>query len=195
VERIFDPFFTTKAVHEGTGLGLSIVQGIVLSHGGALSVDTAPGEGATFNIFFPIQGGASKTIEVPVQEAAGGRESILVVDDEVPVGQVVKRLLESQGYHVTLAHGPDEALRLLVADPSFDLVITDQTMPSMTGLELASRIRQSSPQLPVILITGFSRVTTPEQLLKAGIAASMTKPFSGRELASCVRGVLDVGGS
>jgi PAS domain S-box-containing protein len=191
LERIFDPFFTTKSVGEGTGLGLSIVQSIVLSHRGAITVDTAPGEGATFHLFLPVLGA---TVEQrPAEPEADGRgsERLLVVDDEPQVAAVVKRMLEARGFAVETAHGPQEALRLLASSGAVDLVITDQTMPTMTGLELAEHIHRARPALPIILVTGFSHAATPERQARAGIAAVVIKPFAGPELTRCVRSVLD----
>ncbi len=190
VQRIFDPFFTTKGVGEGTGLGLAIVQGIVLDHDGVVTVDTAPGQGATFKVYLPALGERDTGPLVTAEEVTGGTELILIVDDEKAVARVLQRILETWGYRSTAVNSPEAALDLL-SSQSVDLMITDQTMPSMTGLDLTERVRRIHPQLPVILVTGFSHSVTPEKLEAAGVSATLTKPFVGPELAGCVRSVLD----
>ncbi len=192
-DRIFDPFFTTKKIGEGTGLGLSVVLGIVKQVSGYVTVDSAPGEGSTFSVYFP------KIVEEPVvQGAAGdetapaGKESILFVDDEEALVEMGEELLAELGYEVTSRAGSREALALFRLDPSrFDLVITDQTMPDMTGVQLASELLSIRPDIPVILCTGFSHTASEESVRAAGIKGFVMKPLTKRELAKTLRKVLD----
>ncbi len=192
-DRIFDPFFTTKKIGEGTGLGLSVVLGIVKQAHGYITVESEPGKGSTFNVYFP------KIVEEPVaQGVAGdeaaptGKESILFVDDEEALVEMGEELLADLGYEVASRTGSREALALFRLDPSrFDLVITDQTMPDMTGVQLASELLSIRPDIPVILCTGFSHTAGEESTRAAGIKGFVMKPLTKRELAKTVRKVLD----
>ncbi|MBW2154465.1 MAG: response regulator, partial [Deltaproteobacteria bacterium] len=156
INRIFDPFFTTKARGEGTGMGLSVVHGIVKNCGGAVTVKSKPGKGAVFHVYFPqIEGKASMSIE-SVQALPVGNERILVVDDEKPMVDTLTQMLDRLGYKVTARTSSIEALEAFrVKSEEFDLIITDQTMPNMTGEHLAQEILGIRPDVPVILCTGF----------------------------------------
>ena len=155
-ERMFDPFYTTKARGQGTGLGLAAVQGIVASHHGALAVDSQPGAGTWFDVFLPLADGTALAPAAPSRSAAqGGHGRVLVVDDEVAVGAQLALRLERLGYEVTACEVPADALAAIEAAPdAFDIVVTDLTMPQMTGNELCAAIHRLVPDLPVILCTG-----------------------------------------
>ena len=193
VDKIFDPFFTTKKVGEGTGLGLSVVMGIVKQSQGYITVESEPGKGSTFTVYFP------KVAEKPIADAAAGdepiptgSERILFVDDEKPLVVMGEELLAELGYEVTSRTSSRQALELLKQDASrFDLVITDQTMPEMTGVELAREILAIRPELPVILCTGFSHLVDADSAKAAGIKGFVMKPLTKGEMARTVRKVLD----
>jgi len=194
LDRIFDPFFTTKEKGVGTGLGLSVVHGIVKSHGGSIEVSSLPGKGTTFHVFFP---GMKKA---PVTEAAvptpipRGRERLLVVDDEPALAKAVKRMLERLGYQVDFRTNGIEALeafRKQSPKKRFDLVITDMTMPHLTGIDLAKELLDFDPNVAIILCTGFSEKADAEKAERIGIQGFLMKPVVLRELAEMVRKVLD----
>jgi PAS domain S-box-containing protein len=192
MDRIFDPFFTTKEPGRGTGMGLSVVQGIVKSHGGAISVSSSPEKGTTFDIFFPKVVGQ---ISIDTEEAVmlpTGHERILFVDDEPDLVDLAKQTLEHLGYRVTASANSIDALKTFRdrAD-QFDLVITDQTMPHLTGVGLTREITRIRPGIPIILCTGFSESITQEEAMAIGVREFVMKPFVGRELAETVRRVLD----
>ena len=192
LERIFEPFFTTKK-EEGTGLGLSVVHGIIKDHGGAITVYSEPGRGTTFHIYLPTQ----ETEQVkPVKETAlalpRGNEHILLVDDEAMLADIGRRMLEGLGYQVTALTSSQEALQLFKAEPdSFGLLITDQTMPHVTGLQLAQEIANVRPDIPIILCSGFSSQTSVEDIKTAGVKRFLAKPLLAREVAWAVRNALD----
>uniref|UniRef100_C6E0E3 histidine kinase n=1 Tax=Geobacter sp. (strain M21) TaxID=443144 RepID=C6E0E3_GEOSM len=196
MERIFDPFFTTKSHSEGTGLGLSVVHGIVRNHGGAISVSSKPGGGATFEVYLP-RIDRSGTAPGAVGEMAdmSGSGSILFVDDEEDVVFGCKKMLERLGYQVTTGADGVQALELFRGNPqAFDLVVTDQTMPRMTGTELSRELLQIRPDIPVILCTGLGAAAEKAQLKEeaeqAGIRELALKPLDREEFASTIRRVL-----
>jgi CheY-like chemotaxis protein len=192
--RIFDPFFTTKEQGVGTGLGLSVVHGIVRSHGGDITVESAPGEGAAFHVYFPAIKVAEKSPPVLPASLPRGDESILVIDDEPLLAKVVKQMLERLGYRVEiLTSGPDalELFRQKLPDKPFDLVITDMTMPHLTGADLAMALQDLQPGLPVILCTGFSDRLEGQGSKISGIQGVLMKPVILKDLACLVREVLD----
>jgi PAS domain S-box-containing protein len=192
MDKIYDPFFTTKKMDEGTGLGLSVVHGIVKQHGGHIVAVSAPGSGSTFSVYFPRVAENRPREIAPRQPVPGGWERVLLVDDEEALVEMARELLEEIGYQVTSKTGSVEALELFRSDPnSFDLVITDQTMPEMTGLELTRELMAIRPGIPVILSTGFSHAVEAADAKKAGIRAFMMKPLTKGELARTVRKVLD----
>jgi len=193
IDRIFDPFFTTKGLGEGTGLGLSVAMGIIKESQGYITVESEPGKGSTFAVYFPKvakkQLADSTASDEPIPT---GTERILFVDDEKPLVQMGEARLAELGYQVTSLASSREALELLKQNPSgFDLVITDQTMPEMTGIELAKHILTLRPQLPVILCTGFSHIVDAEAAKAAGIRVFVMKPLTQGEIARAVRKALD----
>jgi PAS domain S-box-containing protein len=191
IDRIFDPFFTTKPPGEGTGLGLSVVYGIVKDQGGWIDVRSSPGRGAVFEVFLPeaIPGGSQ---EFRSSEEPGGHERILFVDDEESIVHMGEKMLKSLGYEVTSRSGSIDALDIVRVDPQeYDLVITDATMPDMTGLQLAEQIHEIRPELPIILCTGYSELVNEAVVGQYGIRCFMMKPFSKVDLAMAVRRTLD----
>jgi PAS domain S-box-containing protein len=192
-EKIFNPFFTTKKPGEGTGLGLSVVHGIVRNLKGSIRLTSRPGQGATFDIALPVI-----ETQAQVQEAqaaydeAAGSERILVVDDEEQITDMTKRMLEMLGYAVTTRTSSVEALECFRYNPhGFDLVITDQTMPQMTGMQLAREMLAIRPSLPIVLCTGFSEVITEKKALAGGVRAFLMKPIVRSEFTRTIRRVLD----
>jgi signal transduction histidine kinase/CheY-like chemotaxis protein/ABC-type uncharacterized transport system substrate-binding protein len=194
--RIFEPYFTTKAKNEGTGIGLSVARGIIESHGGLITLESEPGRGATFQVLIPILQTAPEAAPAPTfAEVPRGDERILLVDDEEMVARMVAQLLDSLGYTVAVRVSPVEALAAFEARPDgFDLVITDQTMPQMTGSEMARRMLAIRPALPIILCTGFSELISEAQARARGIRAYVMKPVVRAEIAAVIREVLDGSG-
>ncbi|MHC4455625.1 MAG: hybrid sensor histidine kinase/response regulator, partial [Planctomycetota bacterium] len=191
-ERIFEPYFTTKQVGEGTGLGLAVVHGIVKSLNGAITVESKPGKGSVFNILFPKIVGRSKAEIEKHETVPTGVERILMVDDEKSLTVTGKRLLEGMGYTVTTKNSSSEALEDFRQDPDqYDLVITDMTMPDMTGDKLAREIMDIRPDMPVILCTGYSELITEESTKEKGIRELVMKPLVTRQFAKTIRRVLD----
>ena len=191
-KRIFEPFFTTKPFGEGTGLGLSVVYGIVKNHKGGITVDSEPGKGSIFRVYLPkVDIGPSVATET-LKPILRGNERILFVDDEEIIVQSVRNMLEHLGYKVTALLDSQEALELFSSNPSeFDLVITDQTMPFMTGEDLGKELMRIRPDTPVILCTGHSDSISSEKAMAMGFRGFIMKPFSVREGAELVRRVLD----
>lgn len=189
IERIFDPFFTTKEVGEGTGLGLSVIHGVIVDHGGAIQVQSQPEQGACFTVYWPCTATAEDAVnERQAWVLEGGTERVLFVDDEEELVRVRKRMLEYLGYTVTAAANGAEAMRLFLADPQgFDLLITDQTMPRMTGLNLARSVHAQRPNMPIILCSGYSAVVSEEDARQAGIRKYLRKPVDMRVLATTIR--------
>ena len=192
LNRIFEPYFTTKEKGGGTGLGLAVVHGIVESYGGTITIDSEPGRGTTFYVYFPVIEGKSITeIEKP-DSISTGNERILIVDDEQMIVDMGERILGSLGYEVIARTNSIEALELFSDNPDgFDLVITDMTMPYMTGDELAEKLLHIRPDIPIIINTGFSERITEEQAKSKGIRAFVMKPINKEKLAETVRQVLD----
>ncbi|MGO9022661.1 MAG: PAS domain S-box protein [Syntrophobacteraceae bacterium] len=193
MERIFDPYFTTKQLGEGTGMGLATVQGIVKSHGGAVSVYSEPGKGTSFKVYLPMVAESVTPGEAEVADSIGfGSERILFVDDEKALTELGKEMLESMGYKVTSRTGSPEALETFCSAPNgFDLVITDMTMPVITGVELSRKCKALRPDIPIILCTGFSDTligTEPEEL---GICEVLLKPYAIVSLTKAIRKALD----
>lgn len=192
LERIFDPYFTTKEKGVGTGMGLSVVHGIVQSHGGGVKVFSEPGKGTTFDVLFPR---IEKEIEYKTEALEPlplGNERILFVDDEEVLVDLGKQMLERLGYKVVSRTSSVEALEAFRADPhKFDLVITDMTMPNMTGDEFAEEIMAIRPDTPIILCTGFSDRITKEKAEKMGIREFAMKPLVMSDLAKTIRKILD----
>jgi PAS domain S-box-containing protein len=192
VNRIFDPYFTTKEIGKGTGMGLAVVQGIVNSHNGAVTVANRPGRGATFTVYLPLTDAlpGKETWKPKIVEL--GDESILFVDDEKSVVDMCSKMLTRLGYRVETATTPLAALNKFQTNPKhFDLVITDMTMPQMTGLQLTKKIKAVNPKMPVVLCTGFSAYITPENAAAMDIQGYLVKPIVKLEMAKTVRQVLD----
>jgi len=192
-DRLFEPFFTTKTKVEGTGLGLSVVHNIVQSHNGAIMVESEPGAGALFEIFFPRTEMEERHDEKEqVTLSLAGDERILLVDDEESLVDATSELLESLGYRVVTKTASLDALDLFRKRPDrFDLVITDLTMPKMTGMELARELIEIRPSIPVILCTGFLEPAVQMRARSAGIRAFLMKPIDRAEMAATIRRVLD----
>jgi CheY-like chemotaxis protein len=191
MERIFEPFFTTKDVGEGTGMGLAVVHGIITSYRGAITVESAPGQGTAFAVYLP-RIAEPTTATLPSQESLpGGSERLLFVDDEEALVHLWQAALEHLGYNVIVCTSSLEALDIFRAAPqSFDLVITDYTMPTMTGEALAHELRRIRPDIPIILCTGFSDTMTAERAQALGIAGFLLKPLMVRDLSLAIRHVL-----
>ncbi len=192
IDRIFDPYFTTKEIGVGTGLGLSVVQGIVKSHNGAIKVDSKSGNGTTFDIFLPSVG-IEQAIEVEDhQYIPHGNERILFVDDEELLVELGKQMLKHLGYSVVATTDPQEALKLFEKEKdAIDLIITDLTMPNMTGDILAKKILQIKPNLPIIMCTGFSESIDQKRVVELGIRSLLEKPIQVSDMANTIRKFLD----
>ena len=188
LEHIFDPYFTTKEVGEGTGLGLSVVHGIVNTHNGVITVESEPEKGTTFHVYFPVIEKEEKIQEEDKGPLPTGNERILFVDDEQMIVDIAKEMLGGLGYDVVTKKSSVEALELFRAEPDrFDLIITDMTMPKMTGDQLAKELMKVRPNIPIILCTGFSPKISKEQAKEIGIKAFAMKPLVRRDMAHIVR--------
>jgi CheY-like chemotaxis protein len=187
IDRIFDPFFTTKEVGEGTGMGLAVVYGIVKAHGGGITIAGQPGAGASFTIVLPrIAGTVVKATEAPAP-IPRGQGRLLIVDDETMLVDMSKDMLGNLGYEVTAVNGSLEALTIFQSRPdTFDLIIADQTMPHLTGLQLAQEIRRLRPGIPIILCTGYSDSVSAESVQAAGINELLMKPVTLLNLGEAV---------
>jgi PAS domain S-box-containing protein len=192
LDRIFDPFYTTKPQGEGTGLGLSVVYGIVKSCGGAVEAASKPGRGTTVTVYLPLAASAGPVAARVEPETPGGHERLLFVDDEAMLVDLTGRILRSLGYQVTTRTSSVEALELFRArQEDFDLVITDMTMPNMTGADLAREILAIRPGMPVILCTGYSEIMSAEQAREIGIRGYVMKPMTRRDLGLAIREALE----
>ena len=192
VERIFDPFFTTKEKGEGTGMGLSVVHGIVGSYGGKIFVNSQLGKGSTFKIYLPSVKRKMTPQAISEESMPIGNERILFIDDEPFLVQIGRKMLESLGYKVTGRTSSIEALELFKTKAyNFDLVITDMTMPHMSGDELAKKMIHINPDIPIILCTGYSTQINQEQALSIGIQAFLSKPVPKLDYAKTIRRILD----
>ncbi|MCK5100892.1 MAG: response regulator, partial [Desulfobacteraceae bacterium] len=191
---IFDPYFTTKEIGKGTGLGLSLVYGIVEDHGGYIKVYSELEKGSTFNVFLPI---TTKRTSYDDQKAdlkplSNGTETIMIVDDEESILMSTQELLEDYGYKVSAFSNGSYAFDEFKKNPSeFDLIITDMTMPKMTGDTLATKTLKIREDLPIILCTGYSENFTIDQALKLGIKRYIQKPIDSQRLLLLIREVLD----
>ncbi len=192
VERIFEPYYTTKEPGKGTGLGLSVIHGIVKNHGGFITVESAVGKGSTFHVYIPVREDSEAEVEAETSAPEpGGQEHILLVDDEEQIVAMGRQILERLGYQVTAQTSSTQALELFRQDPErFDLVITDMTMPQMTGDRLAQTLREIRPDLPVILCTGYNEMISESKAMEMGISKFIMKPIVRDELAIAIRTTL-----
>jgi len=192
VDKIFEPSFSTKGTGEGFGLGLASVRNIVENHNGEIVVDSKPGEGTTFHVFFPI---TPKKVIKPVlkpEKLEEGTENILLVDDEDSIKEMLTLSLKRLGYKVTSFSSSLQALKKFRdSAKDFDVVITDQTMPGLTGDLLAAELLKIRPDIPIILCTGFSEKINEEQAEEIGIRKFLQKPFTRSELSQAIRKIFD----
>ena len=187
-EKIFDPYFSTKAKGEGTGLGLSVVHGIVSDHGGTISVSSEEGKGTTFEVYFPISKDQQIVEQKPAKPALRGSENILLVDDEIDLVDGYGTMLKNLGYQVVGKTSSKEALEAFRKQPKrFDLVLTDYTMPHLTGIQLAEELLKIRPDLPVIIYTGFTEDIASEEAKSRGIREMVSKPLSMGEISEVLR--------
>ena len=193
LDRIFEPYYTTKPKDQGTGLGLSVVHGIVKNRGGAVQVENRPGGGAVFRVFLPVKETTADTRAAPAPaDIPGGTEHLLMVDDEPLVVDMGKAMLERLGYRVTPETDSKAALETFRAHPDrFDLVVTDMTMPGMTGVQLAGRLREIRPDVKIVICTGFSDLMDDKKAAAFGVQGFILKPVIKAEMASAVRKALD----
>ena len=190
IERIFDPYFTTKETGKGGGLGLAVVHGIIKRHEGAVTVASEPGKGSTFSVYLPLIEPETRTPPRSIKPPPKGDERILLVDDERAMVELGSKMLTRLGYRVTAVTDSREALRLFLSKPEeFDIVVTDLTMPHLTGTDLARAILQARPRMPIILCTGFSQKITEKHTADLGVEVIM-KPFDMRQMAELIRKVL-----
>jgi CheY-like chemotaxis protein len=189
---VFDPFFTTKRPGEGTGMGLAVAHGIVTGHGGAIRAESRIGAGSSFQVWLPRVGGVLVEEPAPPAVFRGGSERILFVDDYEAVLRFADLALPRLGFSVTLCRDAGEALRAFERGPDrFDLVISDQVMPGMSGSDLAVRITSRRPDLPVLLFTGYSDMIDKDDLKAAGISSVMIKPVTVNDLVGEIRRIMD----
>ncbi|MHB8108702.1 MAG: hybrid sensor histidine kinase/response regulator [Syntrophorhabdaceae bacterium] len=192
MERVFEPFFTTRKLGEGTGMGLAVVYGIVTALEGIITMESESGIGSIFRILLPKVKAEAKRKNKKTHRIPKGTESILFVDDEDMLIEWAKAALERLGYRAVTLADPVLALKIFASDPSsFDLVITDQAMPAMSGMQLAGKLLEIRPDIPIILCTGHSATVSPEKAKEAGIKKFLMKPVPREELAKAVRKVLD----
>lgn len=194
MDRIFEPFYTTKDVGKGSGMGLSVVHGILEKHGGTITVESEEGKGSVFTVYLPVydEGTHLQASADESKPAEKGREKILLVDDEDIILSSLQRALQKAGYRVVAVKDSVEAFKLFSKAPdAFDLVITDLTMPKMTGLELGKKLMQMRPAVPVILCTGFSDIVSQEEINTMGFKVLLQKPSGTEELKEAVRVALD----
>ncbi|MGD9007219.1 MAG: ATP-binding protein [Desulfobacteraceae bacterium] len=192
MQRIFDPYFTTKESGKGTGLGLAVVYGIVSAHKGAIQVNSEPGKGTTFEVLFPCIQSLASQEPISYEQPYPGEESILFVDDEAALVRLATKLLEKCGYRVVGHTNPLEALEFFKADPyKFDLVITDMTMPHMTGGQLVQALQETRPDVPIIITTGYSEKISSEKAQMMGVQDFVMKPLSYGDLTKRIRKAID----
>ncbi len=191
LKRIFEPFFTTKAPGEGTGLGLAVVHGIVREHEGAVNVHSEPNAGTSFEIYFPEHPAELLADAELPPTLPRGSERVLLVEDETSLRHAIGRVLERLGYRVTAKENPRQALEAFEQSPAeFDVLLSDLTMPGMSGIEMARRLLEAHPTLPVVVMSGFMGSWTSESLIALGIRELIAKPIAPRELAVVLRRVL-----
>jgi CheY-like chemotaxis protein len=185
LERMFDPFFTTKRIGDGTGLGLALVHGIVAEFGGVIDVATQVSVGTTFTIWLPAAGKMPRLLAEPAGEVPRGNgEAVMIVDDEPALVALAEETLAELGYEPVGFDSSIAALQAFRAEPKrFDLVLTDETMPDLTGTELAREIRQLRPEISIILMSGYSDAQLSERAQAAGVMEVLRKPLVRRDIA------------
>jgi two-component system, cell cycle sensor histidine kinase and response regulator CckA len=190
--RIFDPYFTTRGKEKGSGMGLAVVHGIIKNHDGCITMNSKPDQGTTFSVYLPVVNSKAEIIENYVDTDTTGSESIMFVDDEVDITEIGKLMLEDRGFEVKTEVNPLDALNTFRNNPDeFDCIITDMTMPNMTGDTLFREIRKIRSDIPVILCTGHSEYINDEKALEMGISAFMHKPLRCEDLVNMIRSVID----
>jgi CheY-like chemotaxis protein len=191
LERVFDPFFTTKKRGEGTGLGLWVVQTIVKNHKGAITVRSTPGKGSVFEVFLPRIPEQALPPDKPPLSALRGHGHILIVDDEADIVELEKEMVERLGYSAKAVVKSGAALALFRENPDkYDLVLTDQTMPDMTGVDLARKLVSIRPGIPIVLVTGYRDVLDVELAREAGVKAVVAKPMTRTEIGLTIKQLL-----
>jgi len=192
LDRMFDPFFTTKGVGEGTGLGLSLVHGIVADLGGAIDVRTTVGQGTTFTVWLPIVGEATAPLAAAASDLPrGDGQTVMIVDDEKPLVALGEEILAELGYEPVGFSSSAAALAAFRAAPQrFDIVLTDETMPELVGTDLARAIRLLRPDIPIVLMSGYSGASLHERARAVGIREILRKPLQSKDIAECFGRVL-----
>jgi CheY-like chemotaxis protein len=190
--RVFEPFFTTKPPGQGTGLGLSVVHGIMQAHNGAVTVQSSPGQGTTFHLYFPAADAAPEQLGATQTETSEGKgEHVLYVDDEEALVFLATRMLRRLGYQVTGLSDAAQALQEFRARPhAFDVVVTDTSMPGLSGLALTEQVRSIRPEVPVVLVSGYFRPEDLESAQRLGVKGVIFKPHSAQELSETIRRVI-----
>ncbi|SMC22890.1 PAS domain S-box-containing protein [Desulfacinum hydrothermale DSM 13146] len=192
LDKIFEPYFTTKKEGLGTGLGLATTHSIVTACGGGITVYSEPGKGSRFDLYFPVARGVATQVVEKTAVIRGGHERVLIVDDDMEVLDLHRKVLENYGYSVTAETDPEKALALFEKSPAdFDMVLTDMTMPRMTGDLLAAALLKIRPDLPVIVLTGFSERINKDKAQELGIRALLAKPVSVSDLLSTIRDIFN----
>ena len=190
--RLFDPYFTTREVGKGSGLGLAVVYTLVKNHNGAITVQNRPAKGAVFTMLFPMVDEQPEKNRTPMEASSHGTERILFVDDEQSITQMAQEALTSFDYRVETQSDPEDALAMFTLNPGyFDVVVTDMTMPKMTGANLAEKLIKIRPDIPIILCTGYSSLIDEEKARRLGIAAYMMKPVSMLQIAKTIRKLME----
>ena len=192
IDRIFEPFYTNKDVNKGTGLGLSVVHGIVQNHNGGILVESEVGKGTIFHVYLPIEENITREDHKEHKKLQTGNEKILVVDDDELVGKSMGRMLERLGYNIDIFTKSTEAIKEFQEHPSkYDLILSDLTMPGLTGLDLSRKVQKIRPNFPFVIATGYRDDLTRETIIKSGVNYVLSKPVMLRELSSVIRTILD----
>jgi CheY-like chemotaxis protein len=190
--KIFEPFFTTKPVGRGTGLGLSLVQSIALEHGGALDVESAPGQGTRISVYLPeIAGGWEKPAVPESDLPRGDGETVMIIDDEHALADLAQEMLAELGYETIAFNSGVDALAAYEKDPArFDAILSDELMPQLTGTQLTARLRHARATLPILIISGYGGPDFENRAREAGVDRLLRKPYQKRDLAEALAIVL-----